>query len=264
MTSRVWPAHTGHSAADPQLCGLSVLQISKGDHCLYLTCAGEDASPQHQIKEVGEEEYQWRGRQKTRKVQETPDGTRFRSVPTGRFRCKRRTCGEEFDRWRKWCHCKGKVQAIFKWQEGRPVLDDDGEQEFDSMGNPKYRWHDVKVWEKVVLAAVADRLGYDVPKLANGEFRMTQAFEGSRNIGTAHSVEDTPESQLMDLARAAMSPEELGEAPPIEPTPEPEPEGIGRFLKLDLDSVPERKDEAPTPGGEIDPGVARFLRLDLD
>jgi len=92
------------------------------------------------------------------------------------------------------------------------------------------------------------------------------------------------EAPIMDLARAALSPEEMGEAEPFGPTPEPEHQGVARFLKLDLDETEthaegcldlncegcsEPKPEEPNIDGFTradmsDPQIMRFRNLDLD
>lgn len=241
-------------------CGLTGTPIRQGDDCLFLTCSGSDARPEYQIRTTGEEVTtdRW-GRRHKRLVRETPEGKQFRSVPTGQHRCCRNACGEIYDYAQKFCtaphpekdgRCRAKTKPIFKWQEQ------------DSEG----RWHDVTVWEKVVLADAAVRLGYHVPRRSNGAFVKTKANEGERTEGHAHSVSKLAEPVLMDLARAALSPEEMGEAPPIEGTEEPEHPGVARFLKLDLEPEP-----VPVPPKDVltaediaDPSVMRFRNLILD
>jgi hypothetical protein len=153
----------------------------------------------------------------------TPDGRQFRSVPTGSHRCARNACQQEYSYWQKFCNaphpddadkaCRAPTKAIFKWQEGRPTGN------VDSNGEPEMHWHDVIVWEHAVLADEAEARGFHVPRRADGAFRTTEAKPGERTIGHANSVAETPEAPIMDIARAAIPPEELGQ--PAEPAPEP-------------------------------------------
>lgn len=209
-------------------CGLSGKDISKGDLCLFLKVRGDQAEPAEQI--VGRVKA---GSDKVEQV--SPDGRVFRSVPTGRHRCKRGVCRAEYDYYQRFCSekldngktCRAPTGAIFKWQEGRPTGD------VDNNGEPRYRWHDVVVWEKAVLADEAVSRGFHVPTMSDGKFRMTEAHEGERTEGHAHSVSDVAESPLMDVARAALSDEEAGvEAapppPPLAPLPEAKEEELSQ------------------------------------
>ena len=202
---RVWSATQTRGE-----CGLTNEPITQGDQCLFLTCSGVQAHPDHQIKAVGEETYKWRGQNKTRVIRETPDGRRFRSVPTGVFRCKRNSCATEYDYYRAWCSCRAKVTPIYKWQEKQ------GEG-----------WHDVTVWEKAVHAEAAVNLGYYVPLRSDGAFVTTVAHEGTRTVGHAHKVDVSAESPLVALGRVVTEGE-------IEDGPIDDP-GILRFRNLDLD-----------------------------
>jgi hypothetical protein len=192
------------------------------DWCLFLKCDGDQADPDMQIV----------GRLEGDDVRNTtPDGRLFRSVPTGRHRCARNSCLEEYSFWQRFCNaphpdnaektCRAPTKPIFKWQEGRPTGN------VDANGEPEYRWHDVNVWEHVVMADEAEARGFHVPCDKNGVRRTTEALPGERTVGHANSVSDVAESPIMDIARAAIPPEELGQAPEEpapEPAPEPEPE----------------------------------------
>lgn len=201
----VWPAK--RTAGQ---CGLSGRDIEAGMLCLFLKCDGRDAEPAMQI--IG----RLNSDEKLENV--TPDGRFFRSVPTGSHRCKRGTCQEIYDYWQRFCNaehpenpgkmCRAPTGAVFKWQEGRPT------GRVDSNGESELRWHDVKIWERVVIADEAVARGFHVPMRSDGQFRMTEAKPGERTVGHAHSVSSVPESPMMDVARAAMSDEELGIEPP--------------------------------------------------
>lgn len=225
-------------------CGLSGLSIRGKDRyatpkdlgksgpgeahgCLFLKVEGDEAEPSRQI--VG------RVKAGTDDVEQvSADGRVFRSVPTGKHRCKRNVCRAEYDYWQRFCNeklengkaCKAPTGPIFKWQEGRPT------GEVDANGEPVRRWHDVVVWEKAVIAEEAIKRGFHVPTLAGGKFRETEAHPGDRTTGHAHSVSEVAESPMMDVARAAMSDEELG-LPPVE---EPRPgTGEDKLSQDDLD-----------------------------
>ena len=185
-------------------CALSNIDLHCGDLCLFLKIQGDQADPTQQIvgRVIG-----------TGKVEQvSPDGKLFRSVPTGKHRCKRGVCRAEYNFWQRFCSeelkngkaCRAPTGPIFKWQEGRPTGN------VDANGEPELRWHDVEVWEKVVLADEAVSRGFHVPTMSDGKFRMTDAFEGERTTGHCHSVSEVPESPMMDVARAAIPDEELG------------------------------------------------------
>lgn len=187
----VWQANftSGH-------CGLLPTDpINKGDDCIYLTCSGDDAIPNRQMVEIGENSFV------------DDHGVQYREVPTGRFRCKRKACSAEYDFYinRGWCHeCpperpggknrRAKIVPIYQWQENRGTPED-----------PK--WHNVKVWDKAVKVSNARKLGFQIPG------SVTVAAPGTRTRGIYHEVEATPESPLMDLARAGLTDEELGIEP---------------------------------------------------
>ena len=227
---RVWPAT--RTAGN---CGLKPgTPLVKGDKCLFLTCAGAEARPEYQICQTGTETVtdRW-GREKERKIRETPGGRQFRSVPTGKYRCRRNACGEVYNYNQRYCqaphpdatkrgNCKSKTKPVFKWQE----------QDLETE-----RWHDVSVWEKVILAEEGVRLGYHVPRRSDGAFVETTANEGSRTEGHAHKLSAVPEAPLADLARAGLTPEELGEVAPAPPPVNdlPDDPGEARFKNLDLD-----------------------------
>jgi hypothetical protein len=219
----VWPANKSRG-----VCGLSGRPIKGKDHhgngadmCLFLKVEGDKADPEFQI--IG----RVKGDGSDKVEQVTPDGRVFRSVPTGRHRCKRNICQAEYDYYQRFCNerlengkvCRAPTGAIFKWQEGRPTGN------VDASGEPQYKWHDVIVWEKVVIAEEAVARGFHVPTMSDGQFRTIEALPGERTTGHAHSVSEVPESDLMDLARAAIPDEELGtENPPPPPPRAPLPE----------------------------------------
>lgn len=213
MSSRVFPATTGHSKARPQLCGLSGRPIQEGDLVMYLVCHGDDARPEYQIKVTREEKvektyYDRRKRRKvTRKVTERDygmdDGREFRSV---------------FNGWQT-NPDTGKREKVFAWQQ-KTGVDADGED----------IWMPVKCWSKLVFAEVAERLGYEVRKRRNGKYSMTTAHEGDRNVGNEHSLEEEQEPAMIAVARAALSDEEAGL---VEPKVETERE---RFLREEQDA----------------------------
>lgn len=214
----VWPANFTQG-----VCGLVPADaIQKDDPCMFLTCRGSEAMPHAQIVVVGTEEYEDRnGDTRERTVRESLDGVSFRSVPTGERRCRRNSCRKVYDYARTWCSCRSKTQMVFKWQENKGTA-----------AHPK--WHDVTVWEKVVLVKNAEALGYHIPKGRNGEYIRTVAAPGTRTTGYAHQTAQAPESPLMDLARVALEEEAAEEAAPSEP------EGFnpeGEAVKDDLDEL---------------------------
>lgn len=191
MSSRVFKAKAGHTEDKPQVCGLSGRKIQKGDYILYLVIAGDDARPEYQIKVTREEKktVKFRGRKKTVSEKEygMDNGRKFRSVFGGWQR------DEE----------TGKREKIFTWQEFKG-MDADGEE----------IWQPVKCWSHIVLAKVADDLGYDVRKTSGGKWRTTTAHDGDRSIGTEHTLDTEGVNAMEELARAACTDEELGLVPP--------------------------------------------------
>ena len=191
MSSRVFKAKSGHTKESPQICGLSNAFISKGDWILYLVCHGTNARPEYQIKILKEvkKTVVFRGRSKTvtEKDYGMDNGRRFRSVFGG--------WGQNPD--------TGKREKVFTWQEFAG-LDADGEEV----------WNPVKCWSHIVLAEVADSLGYEVRKRGNGKWATTTAYKGDRAIGNEHTISDEGENAMEVLARAACTDEELGLVPP--------------------------------------------------
>ena len=193
MSSRVFKAKAGHTDSKPQICGLSEKKIAKGDSILYLVCHGANARPEYQIKVTREEkkEVKFRGRTKTisEKDYGMDDGRKFRSV---------------FGGWQQNSDT-GKREKVFAWQEHKGK-DGDGED----------IWMPVKCWSHIVLAEIAEDLGYDVRKRRNGKWSTTTARDGDRAIGNEHAVDVEGENAMEVLARAACTDEELGLVPPKE------------------------------------------------
>jgi hypothetical protein len=191
MSSRVFKAKAGHTADKPQICGLSDKKIAKGDWIMYLVCHGADARPEYQIKVTREEKktVKFRGRSKTvsEKDYGMDNGRKFRSV---------------FGGWQR-NDDTGKREKVFSWQEHKGK-DADGED----------IWMPVKCWSHIVLADIADGLGYEVRKNGKGKWRTTTAHDGDRAIGNEHTVDAEGENAMEVLARAACSDEELGLVPP--------------------------------------------------
>lgn len=106
--------------------------------------------------------------------------TGFRVVPSGRTR----TIGEG-TRWER-------QVPIYKWQE---------------LGAEE-RWHDIKVWEHMVLLDQAVALGYKPPHDAKGRVFRTTARKGDRTKGHGHTVNEQPISALEELAAVMLDPVE--------------------------------------------------------
>jgi len=196
MSSRVFRAHTAHTADNPQLCGISVKEIQRKDWVLFLVILGSDARPEFQIRCVAETQVEREiyDRRKRRKVTKTVtqreyglNGVKFRTVYGGKSKNEK----------------TGKQEKIFNWQE-MTGFDADGEE----------MWRTVKCWSQLVLADVAESLGYDVRADENGEWVTTVAYEGDRNIGSEHTVEVEEDNAMVTLARAVLSDEEAGLVPP--------------------------------------------------
>jgi hypothetical protein len=181
MSSRVFKAKTGHSEEKPQICGLSNREVSKGDPIMYLVCHGSDARPEYQIKNTAGAD------EKTN--YEMDDGRQFRSV---------------FGGWHK-NEETGKREKQFTWQEQKGT---------DADGYPI--WATVTCWSHIVLAEVAEKLGYSVKKKKNGKWSTTTAHEGDRAVGSEHTVSEESENAMEVLARAACTDEELGLVAPGE------------------------------------------------
>lgn len=173
MSSKSFPARTGHTPSNPQLCGLHAQSgcsnvapakdangddieqevpgaILKKERCFYLTCRGDQATPKSQIKSS-----------------KKADGcdTGFRIIPSG----KTRTVGKA---------PYTRQVPIFKWQE----------QAGDG------RWHDLLVWEKMVHEDCAAQCGYQTPGVKG------HAHRGKRTKGFAHRVNPQPIPALEELA----------------------------------------------------------------
>lgn len=196
MSSRVFQARTGHSADNPQLCGLTGNPISKGDWIMYLVCHGSDARPEYQITVVAEREVEkeyfnrYKRRKEKKKVTERDyslNGREFRTVYDGK----------------KLNPTTGKKEKSFLWQECTGI-DTDGEK----------MWRTVKCWSHIVHASAAESLGYEVRADKDGKWVTTEAFEGDRAVGSEHSVEAEEENAMVALARAVLTEEEAGLVPP--------------------------------------------------
>ena len=167
MSSRSFEAKTGHTASNPQLCGLHGSTgcasegvegaIMQGQMCFYLTCKGNEARPAYQI-------------QKSNKRDDYSTG--YRIVKTGT-----RTVGKEpFTR----------QQPVFGWQEQR-----------------NGRWHDLVVWERMVHTLCAEEAGYVAPgdrTIANpGDRTQRHAHQVSKTpespLKELARVIDEPEQQ---------------------------------------------------------------------
>ena len=235
MSSRVFKAKSGHTEESPQICGLSNAFISKGDWILYLVCHGTNARPEYQIKILKEvkKTVVFRGRSKTvtEKDYGMDNGRRFRSVFGG--------WGQNPD--------TGKREKVFTWQEFAG-LDADGEEV----------WNPVKCWSHIVLAEVADSLGYEVRKRGNGKWATTTAYKGDRAIGNEHTIDVEGENAMEVLARAACTDEELGL---VEPS-QPEDSKIEEILDL-LDG-PESNGEALLAEAEEERLDAEALGLTVE
>lgn len=184
MSSRVFKANTGHSKANPQLCGLTQLPINEGDLCFYLVCKGTNARPEYQISVVAEKAQ--KGRKYKKKIRETPDGQSFFSVFTGEWETFKKPDGTTGRR------------RVYEWQTEDPV---------SGVRIP------VKVWSHMVLADSAESLGYNVPRKKNGKYVTTKAHVGDRTKGFEHrSAESEP--AMLTVAKAALGDEDAGLVPP--------------------------------------------------
>jgi hypothetical protein len=187
MSSRVFKATTGHSDANPQLCGLTGTPIQKDDWCFYLVCKGDKARPDYQISVVREEEKTGRrGKKYTKKIRETPDGQPFFSVFTGEWETYEKRDGSTGRR------------RVYEWQTEDPVT---------GARIP------VLVWSNMVLASSADKLGYRVPKTKNGKYITTKAHQGDRTVGFEHR-QGEEEPAMVTIAKAALSDEDAGVVAP--------------------------------------------------
>jgi len=223
MSSRVFRATTGHTIENPQLCGLSNREIQEDDQIMYLVCHGGDARPEYQIKVTREEKKEKTYRGRTRTVYERDygmdDGRTFRSV---------------FGGWQV-NHDTGKREKVFNWQELKGT-DSDGEE----------IWSPVKCWSNVVLAEVADELGYAVRRKKNGKWQTTTAHDGDRTVGNEHTIDAEGENAMEVLARAVCSDEELGLVAPKEPEIEEiirdENESLSEAMNAEAEAEEERLD----------------------
>ena len=175
MSSRTFAARTTHSPNDPQLCGLSESSLCCGT--VTYEKDGDEVTEEIPGAILKDEDCIYltcKGDQASPLAQiqssKKKDGydTGYRVIPSGRFK-------EYTDR-RGVIHKK----PIFKWQEQ----------------GPNGRWHDVKVWERMVHVDCAVKLGYFV----SGS--RTTAFAGNRTKGHAHTINPTPISGLEELAAA--------------------------------------------------------------
>jgi hypothetical protein len=122
----------------------------------------------------------------------------------------------------------GKREKVFNWQELKGT-DSDGEE----------IWSPVKCWSNVVLAEIADSLGYAVRRKKNGKWQTTTAHDGDRTIGNEHTIDAEGENAMEVLARAVCSDEELGLVAPQKEEPA-ETVGEGkeeRELRLDAEAM---------------------------
>ena len=173
MSSRIFKARTTHSDSSPQICGLHASSL----------CAANIDGKEVPGGIVADQECYFltcQGDQANPAAQiqrsSKKDGyaTGFRTIPSGRYK--------EYKDRRGIIHRK----PIFKWQEQ----------------GPNGRWHDVKVWEKMVHTSCAAKLGYFVSQ------SHTVAFRGNRTKGHAHSVNANPISGLEELAAAEFEAEQ--------------------------------------------------------
>lgn len=224
MSSRVFQAHTAHTAQNPQLCGLASKPIAKEDWIMYLVCHGSDARPEYQIKVVAEREvekeyYNRKKRRKEKKMVTERDygmaGRQFRTVYDGK----------------KKNHQTNKMEKIFIWQELVGV-DSDGEDE----------WRTVKCWSHIVHAATAESLGYEVRADAKGNWASTEAYEGDRAVGSEHDTEVEEDNAMVTLARAALSPEQAGLVAPKQFVAEEAEAEAGR-MAAEIESEVETDDQ---------------------
>lgn len=203
MSSRVFQATTGHSDANPQLCGLTGSPINEGDWCFYLVCKGTSARPEYQINVVREEQKKgYKGRKYTKKIRETPDGQPFFSVFTG-----------EWETYTKQDGSTGR-RRVYEWQTEDPTT---------GARIP------VRVWSNMVLASAAEKLGYTVPKTTKGKYITTKAHQGDRTRGFEHREAEQAEPAMVTVAKAALSDEDAGLVAPQEDEPQADPQDAGAF-----------------------------------
>lgn len=197
MSSRVFKARTGNTPENPQFCGLTGNPIEEGDWVFYLVCRGDEARPEYQIRVVAEREVEkeYYNRRRRRRMTKTVTEREY-GLGDRRFRTV-------FDGWRE-NPDTGKREKVFSWQEQV------GE---DENGEP--RWRTVNCWSQLVHAKAAQELGYEVRTDKAGRWLETEAFQGDRRIGSEHTIGEEPNA-MEELARAALTDEEAGIAPPKE------------------------------------------------
>jgi hypothetical protein len=187
MTSRVFKARTSHTPSNPQLCGLTLAEITKGDLCLFLVCHGAEARPEWQVRLVGREAKE--GSSYKRNIFESEKtGQPFFSVWTGEWESYKDANG------------KTKRRRVYEWQ----VEGDDG------------RRYPVEVWSNMVRLSAAEELGYDIPRDGDGKVRKTTAFKGDRTKGWEQRVAKDSEAPLVTLAKVMLDDEEAGLVAPAE------------------------------------------------
>jgi len=206
--SRVFQARTAHTAVNPQLCGLTGVEIAEGDWCFYLVCGGDKARPDYQVKIVAEEETTFRGRTRTKNINGTDQPIPCR-VAGGRTIYADRWHNVCTGQWETYDKPDGTVgrRKVFEWQIEDPET------------GARYP---VEVWSNMVLASAAEKLGYHVQKDKKGNYRTTTAHVGDRTRGHEHRIAEEAEPAMVTLAKAAMDPEEAGEVAPAENSEEAE------------------------------------------
>ena len=182
MSSRTFKARTTHSTNDPQLCGLHEASGCccpiEGDDGIEEDVPGAIVAGQECFYLTCRGEDASPGMQIQRSNKKDGYSTGFRVIPSGRSRVFKDRRGIE--------HKK----PIFKWQE----------QGSDGC------WHDVKVWERMVHVACAEKLGYQVSDTS------TSAFRGARTLGHAHRVNQDAISPLEELAAMEFEAEQEDQA----------------------------------------------------
>lgn len=232
MSSRVFQATTGHSDANPQLCGLTGAPIDEGDWCFYLVCKGTSARPEYQISVVREEEKPGRrGKVYKKKIRETPDGQPFFSVFTGEWETYTKRDGSTGRR------------RVYEWQTEDPST---------GARIP------VLVWSNMVLASAAEKLGYRVPKTSKGKYITTKAHQGDRTVGFEHRMADQAEPAMVTVAKAALSDEEAGLVAPADEQSDPQDAGAHQ---PEPDSS---EDEEAELAAALGLTVAQYRRLQQD
>ena len=136
---------------------------------------------------VREEESFFRGKKRTKKIRETPDGKPFFSVFTGA--------------WETYTKSNGKTgkRRVYEWQTE----------------NAQGARIPVVVWSQMVLASTAEGLGYKVMKDAKGDFVTTKAHKGDRTQGFEHQNAEEAEPAMVTIAKAALTDEEAGLVAPV-------------------------------------------------